>query len=86
MQAAASVRPQDVDQLHVGQLATLRFTAFNQRTTPELNGVLSLVSPDVAVDQERPQQPYYLIRIKLSDDEIARLGAVMPSIKSAAIS
>ena len=72
----AKVRPQDVDQLHVGQLATLRFTTFNQRTTPELNGLLSMVSPDVAVDQDRPQQPYYTIRIKVADDDIARLGAV----------
>jgi HlyD family secretion protein len=72
----AKVRPQDVDKLHVGQSATLRFTAFNQRTTPELNGVLSMVSPDVAMDHERPEQPYYTIRIKVSDDEIARLGAV----------
>lgn len=72
----AKVRPQDVDQLHVGQLATLRFTTFNQRTTPELNGLLSMVSPDVAVDQDRPQQPYYTIRIKVAEDDIARLGAV----------
>jgi HlyD family secretion protein len=72
----AKVQPQDVDQLHVGQLATLRFSAFNQRTTPELNGVLSMVSADVAVDQKRPDQSYYVIRIKVSDDEIARLGAV----------
>jgi HlyD family secretion protein len=72
----AKVRPQDVDKLHVRQLATLRFTSFNQRTTPELNGQLSMVSADVAVDHERPQQPYYTIRIELSEDEIARLGTV----------
>jgi len=65
----AKVQPKDVDQLHVGQLATLRFSAFNQRTTPELNGVLSMVSADVAVDQKKPDQSYYVIRIKVSDDE-----------------
>ena len=68
----AKVRPQD--QLHAGRSATLRFSAFNQRTTPELNGVLSMVSADVVVDQRKPDQPYYVIRIKVSDDEIARLG------------
>jgi HlyD family secretion protein len=72
----AKVRPQDVDQLHAGRSATLRFSAFNQRTTPELNGVLSMVSADVVVDQRKPDQPYYVIRIKVSDDEIARLGDV----------
>jgi HlyD family secretion protein len=72
----AKVRPQDVDQLHEGQSARLRFSAFNQRTTPELNGVLSIVSADVTVDEKKPDQSYYVIRIKVSDDEVARLGAV----------
>lgn len=30
--------PQDSDQFAVGQDVTLRFSAFSQRTTPELNG------------------------------------------------
>ena len=32
------VQPQDVDQLSVGQSAVVRLSAFNQQTTPELNG------------------------------------------------
>ena len=72
----AKVQPQDVDQLYLGQSATLRFSAFNQRTTPELNGVLSMVSPDVTADPKKPDQSHYVIRIKVSDDEVARLGAV----------
>jgi HlyD family secretion protein len=56
--------------------AATRFSAFNQRTTPALNGVVSTVSPDVTVDQKKPDQSYYVIRIKVSDDEVARLGAV----------
>src|SRR5215213_2384005 len=34
----SKVAPQDIDQLHLGQKAVLRFSAFNQRTTPELTG------------------------------------------------
>ena len=30
------IAPQDIDQLRLGQAATLRFSAFNQRTTPEI--------------------------------------------------
>jgi HlyD family secretion protein len=71
----ARVQPQDIDQLHVGQLATLRFSAFNQRTTPELNGALSMVSADVTLDQKTGSS-YYLIRIKVSEDEVSRLGTV----------
>ncbi|MGC1696207.1 MAG: HlyD family type I secretion periplasmic adaptor subunit, partial [Pseudolabrys sp.] len=36
----AKIRPQDIDQVHIDQAAILRFTAFNQRTTPEISGAV----------------------------------------------
>jgi HlyD family secretion protein len=42
----AKLAPQDIDQVRVGQSAVLRFSAFNQGTTPELNGVVSRVWVD----------------------------------------
>ena len=71
----AKVSPQDIDQLHVGQPAGLRFSAFNQRTTPEINGTITRISADVSVDQ-RSGQSFYTIRIGVSPEEIARLGNV----------
>ena len=71
----AKVSPQDIDQLQVGQPAGLRFSAFNQRTTPEINGTISRISADVSVDQ-RSGQSFYTIRIGVSPGEIARLGNV----------
>ena len=71
----AKVNPQDIDKLQIGQKTVLRFSAFNQRTTPELNGKVSRVSADVTTDQ-RSGQSYYTIRISLPADEIARLGEV----------
>ena len=68
----AKVQPQDIDQLRVGQPAVLRFSAFNSRTTPELNGTLSVVSADVTQDQKSGAN-YYTIRITVSPEEIARL-------------
>jgi HlyD family secretion protein len=67
------VWPQDIDQLHVGQAAGLRFSAFNQRTTPEINGVISRISADVSPDQ-RSGQNFYTIRIGIGPEEMARLG------------
>ena len=61
----AKVSPQDIDQLQVGQPAGLRFSAFNQRTTPEINGTISRISADVSVDQ-RSGQSFYTIRIGVS--------------------
>ena len=69
----AKVQPQDIDQVRVGQPAVLRFTAFNSRTTPELNGEVSVVSADTTQDQ-RTGASYYTVRIAVSPGEIARLG------------
>jgi HlyD family secretion protein len=71
----AKVQPQDIDQLHIGQSAVLRFTSFNMRTTPEVNGSVQVVSADVTQDQ-RTGASYYTVRIAVSPQEIARLGEV----------
>ena len=71
----AKVSPQDIDQLHLGQPAGLRFSAFNQHTTPEINGAMSHISADVSADQ-RSGQNFYTVRIAIRSDEIARLGNV----------
>jgi HlyD family secretion protein len=75
LQVEAKVNPQDIDKLQVGQKTLLRLSAFNQRTTPELNGVVSRVQPDVTTDQ-RTGQSYYTIRVSMPPEEIARLGDV----------
>jgi HlyD family secretion protein len=72
LRVEAKVEPQQIDQLHVGQRAVLRFSSFNQRTTPELNGLVSHVSADVSQDQ-KTAATFYTIHIKLPPDEVARL-------------
>jgi HlyD family secretion protein len=71
----AKVAPQDIDQLHLGQTAMLRFSAFNQRTTPEITGTVSRISADITTD-ERTDASYYTVRVAMSAEEIARLGDV----------
>ena len=75
----AKLAPQDIDQVRVGQSAVLRFSAFNQRTTPELNGVVSRVSADLTTDQ-RTGATYYTVRIAIFDerDRAARRLAARP--------
>ncbi|HVX74567.1 MAG TPA: HlyD family type I secretion periplasmic adaptor subunit [Bradyrhizobium sp.] len=75
LQVEAKVNPQDIDKLQIGQKTLLRLSAFNQRTTPELHGVVTRVSPDVTTDQ-RTGQTYYTIRVSMPPAEIARLGEV----------
>jgi HlyD family secretion protein len=70
----AKVNPQDIDKLQIGQKTLLRLSAFNQRTTPELNGKVTRVSADVTTDQ-RTGQSYYTIRVSMPPAEVARLGS-----------
>jgi HlyD family secretion protein len=69
----ARITPHDIDQIQVGQNAVLRFSTFNQRTTPELNGKVGRVSPDITQDQKSGMS-FYTVRITLPDSEIARLS------------
>lgn len=69
----AQIEPQKIDQVAVGQKAVVRFSAFDQKTTPELNGEVVRVSADVV--QERAEQPpFYKVRIKLSKKELKRMN------------
>jgi HlyD family secretion protein len=69
------VDPKDIDQVQFGQAVVLRFSAFNARTTPEINGTVSRIAADTSTDQ-RTGQTYYVARIAITPDEIARLGEV----------
>jgi len=69
------VDPKDIDQIQLGQAVLLRFSAFNQRTTPELNGSIARIAADTTNDQ-RTGQSYYLVRIAINPGEVERLGAV----------
>jgi len=71
----AKVNPHDIDQVQVGQSAVLRFSAFNLRTTPEINGTVTRVSADTTTDQ-RTGQNYYTTRIAMTKGVIGRLGDI----------
>jgi HlyD family secretion protein len=67
------ITPRDIDQLYIGQMALLRFAALNQRTTPEIEGDVVLVSADLTQDQ-RTGTSYYNARVSLKPDQVTRLG------------
>jgi len=73
----AKVAPQDVDQVHVGQPAVVQFGAFNRRTTPELNGEVIGIGADITPD-ERRNESYYAVRIRIPTAEMARLDGLQP--------
>jgi HlyD family secretion protein len=77
----AKVAPQDIDQISVGQVAHVRFSAFNQRTTPDMTATVTRVSADLMMEPASPQQgaqgggiPYYSVRLALTEDGLKKLS------------
>lgn len=66
------IPPQDIDQILLGQQAVLRMSAFNMRTTPELNGEVSRVAADLTRD-ERTGQSWYLVSVAIAPEQLKRL-------------
>jgi HlyD family secretion protein len=73
LQIEARLQPRDIDQVRTGQPAFVRFSAFNQRVTPQLIGSVSYVSADTSRDQQT-NAPYFTVRVVLSDQERRRLA------------
>ncbi|MEV4609872.1 HlyD family type I secretion periplasmic adaptor subunit [Neorhizobium sp. LMR1-1-1.1] len=75
------IKPNDVDQVSIGQVARLRFSAFNQRTTSEIEGRVESLSPDVSIN-EQTGETWYSARIAISAQERAKLGdlALIPGM------
>lgn len=69
---AAQVAPTDIDQIYVGQDVTLRFSALDQRNTPDLFGKVVQVSAD-AFEDEATRLSYYRAEIELNEGEAKRL-------------
>lgn len=71
----ARIAPQDIDQVSWGQPVLLRLSALDQRTTPELQGAIARISPELTRD-ERTERSWYTVRVTLPADQVARLGDV----------
>lgn len=70
----AKLSPQDVDQVRVGQMAEVRFTAFRQRDMPKVEGKLARLSADRMVEESGgTKQPYYLARIEITPEGVREL-------------
>ena len=75
LHVSARIEPRDIEQVYAGQDVTLMFTTFNQRTMPEVSGIVQRVSADAEADETTGQTFYEAILIP---DE-ASLTA-MPSV------
>ncbi|HEC71211.1 MAG TPA: HlyD family type I secretion periplasmic adaptor subunit [Roseobacter sp.] len=70
---SARINAIDIDQVYVGQDAALRFSAFEQRHTPEIAGQVARISADVFTD-ETTGQSFYQAELFPNDGELVKLG------------
>jgi HlyD family secretion protein len=68
----ARLAPTDIDQAIIGQPARMRFSAFNQRTTPEVAGTVETIGAAATLDAASGQS-YYLGTIAIAGG-ITRIG------------
>lgn len=69
----AKVAPNDIDRLELGKTADIRFSAFNNATTPVIEGKLTRISADRLTD-EHSGDPYYLVRVNVTEDGMKKLA------------
>lgn len=68
----AKIAPQDIEQARSHAEAIIRFTSFNQRTTPSITGRVIGISADLTHDQQN-NISYFVARIEIPDAELPKL-------------
>jgi HlyD family secretion protein len=71
----ARIRPEDIANVHLGQRARVKFTAFKYRNVAMVDGKVSYVSGDRLVDRQSGE-PYYTATILADADGLASAGEV----------
>ena len=73
LEVAVDVEPQYVDDVHVGQDARVRLSAYDQRSTPELVGYVKLVSANSVIN-EQTGRAFYRVLISMPESELKKLN------------
>lgn len=68
----AQIAASDIDQVEIRQTGTLRFSAFDMRTTPEIRGTVTKISADIVTD-DATGASFFVIEMVPNTGEIAKL-------------
>lgn len=73
----AQIPPTLIDKVKLGQIADVRFTAFNSSTTPVIPGRVKLVGADKIKPPDGAQgEPYYLAQVEATQEGLYKLGSL----------
>lgn len=67
------ISPNDLDQVHVGQTATVRFSGLSATTTPEVEGTVSRVGAERSIDPVTGV-PFIAVRVSIAPERLAAIG------------
>lgn len=67
----AKIAPHDIDRVHAGQDATVRFSSFDSHTTPRLTGTVKTVSAAEITDKDG--KAFFTTQIEVPPTELAKL-------------
>lgn len=70
----ARIKPSDIDQVHTGRPARLRFGTFDQQTTPQIGAEVIGISPDLSHDPATGET-YFTARMAIPEVEVRKLGS-----------
>lgn len=65
-----------IDQVYLDQSARIRFSSFNHRTTPEILGVISQISPATTISSATGE-PFYIGNVDIPPEEMNRLDGLV---------
>ncbi|HLF96545.1 MAG TPA: HlyD family type I secretion periplasmic adaptor subunit, partial [Methylococcaceae bacterium] len=68
------VQVQDIDEIHPGQTADIHLTAYKQRTTSLVEGVVIYVSADRLEAENAYDQPHYLAHVRVEAEALEKAG------------
>lgn len=75
-----SIARTEVDVVQKGQMATVRLTGLNARTTPLLQGEVYYVSADAILDRQKEvPQEVYVARVSVSPEQLERVRGFTPT-------
>lgn len=78
----AQIKPEDIDRVHAGREARIRFHAFLRGLTPPVDGQVTNISADLFRD-EKTGAGYYLARVAMDADSVKRLpGPITPGMQT----
>src|SRR5690606_39174990 len=76
----AQVPRMQIDEVRLGQSASIRLSALNQRTTPILEGEVIYVSADaVTASGSSPSKEIYIVRVEIPGEELHRVKGFNPT-------